>query len=266
MKERIYSTITLERYLLGELPDQAMNELREAEASDPALRAQLDALRKSNDDILAAYPPEFMKGRIEAALPKRTKPLRRRLSFALIPAGAAAAAAIALFLFTPTAVRTPDTVVAPPAQNTGLPEQTRFKGDDAKLFVYRKTDGGPEMLASGARAHEGQILQIAYASSKKYGVIFSIDGRGTVTLHFPADESGSTRLGGGTVYLPSSYQLDDAPSFERFFFVASDTPFDAEKVLPRARKAALDRSAVRTASVAPDGFSETSVLVEKEAR
>lgn len=266
MKERMYSTITLERYLLGELPERDLRALREAESSDPDLRAKLDALRISNAEILTAYPPEFMKGRIDAALPKQKKTSRRWARFTFVPVGAAAAAALAIFVFSPSTLHNVDTVVVTPTQRTDLPEQTRFKGDDAKLFVYRKTNDEPEMLASGAKAHEGQILQIAYASSKKYGVIFSIDGRGTVTLHFPADETGSTRLGGGTVYLPSSYQLDDAPSFERFFFIASDSPFVAEKVLPRARKAALDRASVRTVSVAPDGFSEASVLVEKEAR
>ncbi len=39
----------------------------------------------------------------------------------------------------------------------------------------------------------------------------------------------------GPVVLPSAYELDDAPGFERFFLVYSAKPFDVAAVDPAAR-------------------------------
>jgi len=39
------------------------------------------------------------------------------------------------------------------------------------------------------------------------------------------------RKGEDTLYLPRSYELDNAPSFERFYFLYSVNIFDVEKVL-----------------------------------
>ena len=262
MTSRRYSEITLERFLLGELPENERRCISEDAASDPALRLRIEALRSSSEEILSVYPPAFMKSRIEASLHKIGRSKKRWFGYALLPAGAAAA----VFLFVnPTAIHKNDIATTVPVQTTSSAEQTRFKGSDSKLFIYRKTGDAPEALVSGMAVHEGEVLQLAYVSSKIYGIIFSIDGRGSVTLHFPLNEESSTRLEHGTVYLPSSYQLDDAPVFERFFFIASDSPIDVSKMLARARRSAADRTAETLSTIAPEGFSETSVLMKKES-
>jgi hypothetical protein len=62
-------------------------------------------------------------------------------------------------------------------------------------------------------------------------VMFSIDGRGTVTRHFPLEKLESVRLEPkGEVSFPTSYQLDDAPGFERFILVTSPEALDARIV------------------------------------
>ena len=61
------------------------------------------------------------------------------------------------------------------------------------------------------------VLQLSYAAGEaKYGVIFSVDGRGTLTWHVPAGYAGGARAAPpldpqGPVVLPSAYELDDAP-------------------------------------------------------
>ena len=262
MKQQQYADITLERFLAGELPAEELRSIAHQESTDTDLHSRLETLRRSNEEILSSYTPEFIRARIEAALPKKAPKKRAWVHFALIPVGAAAAA-LCLMLFIPVSTQQVNTVIQP-VVDSGSKDTTRFKGDDSRLFIYKKTENGPQQVASGSLSREGDILQIAYVSAKPYGVIFSIDGRGTVTLHFPSPESNSTRLCAGTTYLPSSYQLDDAPEFERFFFIASDAPIDAGRILSRAHKAAVLRTKLRSASVAPEGFSEASIIVEKE--
>jgi hypothetical protein len=81
------------------------------------------------------------------------------------------------------------------------------------------------------------VIQLKYsAKGAKYGVIFSIDGRGTVTLHYPGGaETPSTLDAGGTHALDFSYELDDAPDFERFFFVTAHHPIDFKAVIEKAK-------------------------------
>ncbi|WP_052297640.1 hypothetical protein [Leadbettera azotonutricia] len=70
-------------------------------------------------------------------------------------------------------------------------------------------------------------------------MIFSIDGRAVVTLHYPYKENMSPRLvTGKQVLLDEAYTLDDAPLFECFFLVAGEKPLDANVILGLARKLA----------------------------
>jgi hypothetical protein len=72
---------------------------------------------------------------------------------------------------------------------------------------------------------------------------------------------------GGEVRLPSAYELDDAPGFERFFLIASDRPFEVAPVLEAARALAAQPVAARRASLplAP-GLRQTSLALDKPQR
>ncbi len=116
-------------------------------------------------------------------------------------------------------------------------EYIGVKGDLA-LHVYRHGAAGDERLRDGARATRGDLLQLAYASKTGgYGVLLSIDGARKVTLHLPEADAGKAAQlrDGRVVQVPSAYQLDDAPDFERFFFVTAAEPFD---VAPDRRRRA----------------------------
>src|SRR5215831_15505456 len=88
------------------------------------------------------------------------------------------------------------------------------------LRMYRKTpNGAVERLHNGAFTRAGDRVQVAYtASEARFGVVLSIDGRGDVTWHLPPGYPGpAARLGSGVeTTLPWSFELDDAPGFERF--------------------------------------------------
>jgi len=95
-------------------------------------------------------------------------------------------------------------------------------------------------------------------------VIVSIDGRGAVTLHFPADAGASTALEPGAHNVPDGFQLDDAPSFERFFLVTSDAPIDVKTVVAAAEALALRGGSTGPLAL-PAGLKQTSSIVHKES-
>ena len=119
----------------------------------------------------------------------------------------------------------------------------RLKGLEPHLILHRKRADGTEPLQNGALASAGDLIQIQYNGvSSAYGVILSMDGRGNVSCHLPEDCGDAARLdpAGGAVSLPFSIELDDAPSWERFYFVTSAEPFAANQVMMAVRAAADD--------------------------
>ncbi len=115
-----------------------------------------------------------------------------------------------------------------PIDNSSNVDGIRLKGLDPYLTVFRQnTNATPEQLKPNALAHENDVIQLSYnAVNQRYGVVFSIDGRQTITLHYPLDENtlGNLKHDGDTL-LPTSYELDDAPHYEIFYFVTSQEPF-----------------------------------------
>jgi hypothetical protein len=119
----------------------------------------------------------------------------------------------------------------------------RIKGQGPQLKLYRKTADGSEALEDGTRVFRGDVVRIGYqAAGRAYGVIVSVDGRGTVTLHLPHQGKQSVPLeNDGQVLLDFALELDDAPRWERFYFVTSDASFDATPVLRAARQIDIKR-------------------------
>ncbi len=204
------SDLKLERMLLGEIPPEETDQVR------------LDALRRENQEILEAHPPAQVVAEIE----RRRRRAEKRRGLRIAAPALAAAMAAALI------------VLALPPQETERP-----KGAVPYLVIDRRAGDHADRLTSGATVESGDLLQISYvALGRPYGVIFSIDGRGVVTLHHPSSPKGPASLESPDhpVPLPTAYELDDAPSFERFFFVASPAALDVDRVLETARAFAAD--------------------------
>lgn len=269
MKEEYISDLMLERYLLRELPEKHILHIKKLCEQMPDLQARIDALKKSNEEILNEYPENMIISEInrksallKSELKNKTAavktPFQKRL---LLPSFALATAIISLVFIIPV-VRT--SLFFSPIENG-----TRIKGDDSKIFIYRKTGNSAELLQNNSNAKNGDLLQIAYTSIKdKYGIILSIDGRGTVTLHFPLDfTSLSDITTGNKVLLPNSYELDDAPDFEKFFFITSEKPMDIKFIFQAAEKISNDENKVlneNTRIVDKDNsINQVSVLIKK---
>jgi hypothetical protein len=259
----------LERVALGELPPGDLEVARLSLRAEPGGEARLQALGESNLEILRAYPPDAMVESIHrrAKLASaeegfETAKQRGRLAKVFLVGAplAAAAAAVVVFL-----VAAPGGPLIPAEDEIG-PEVTRVKGLMPHLFVYRKTADATERLDRGAKARARDLLQLSYvAAGAKYGAVLSVDGRGDVTLHFPGSPASSTALSPeGETPLDHSYELDDAPGFERFFFVTSQQPFDVASVLQEARALASSRDRVRVAPLnVTVGLRQSSIIIAK---
>ncbi|MCI0569819.1 MAG: ActD-like protein [Myxococcaceae bacterium] len=261
----------LERIALSELPPDLLARARARLLAEPDGAARLAALEQSNRDTLAALPRENVTAEVQRRLHlERTRALHgtgtRARQLTPLWLGLPAAAVVAMLVWLGTGdTRTPRTDTSP--EVAALNDGERIKGD-ARLVIHRRTAGAPERLTSSARARRGDVLQLGYvAAGQAYGAIVSVDGRGTVTFHLPERGEQAAplqgRRDGAAVALPSAYELDDAPAFERFFLVTSEQPFAVEAVQQAAEQLATSGTA-RTAPLAlPSGLNQAAVLVEK---
>lgn len=245
----------LERYRLGELAAADQERVSEALARTPDLRARLDELDRSSLAVLQEHPPAALV----AAVRRSTAAPRPRHHRLLAPLAAAAIVTLALAggaLWTPGG--------APLSK----PDETRVKGIAPYLLLYRKAAADVERLAPAALARQHDVVQLAYqAGARRYGVILSVDGRGVVTRHLPLSGAAAVALTPGVpVPLAQSYELDDAPGFERFVLVAGDEPFAVEQV-----EGAVRRQYVQWGAEAnerrldlPDSMDQFSLVLRKE--
>lgn len=239
MSDRRTPDLFVEQALLGE---------REASTADAARVAQL---AESNADILKRYPPRVVGMRVRGQ--------RRKSARAWAMGGSLVVVAAALTLFV---VPTP---VSHTVQTFDPNSDTRLKGLEPTLHVFRVTDAGAVQLAPEASAHAGDRLQVSYiAADARYGMVLSIDGRGTVTVHLPLAGNEAAPLSKeGDTTLSSSYALDDAPAYERFFLVTSDKPFPVSTVTAAANQLAKSGQAQSAALSLPANLHQSPFLLLK---
>ncbi|HEX6465552.1 MAG TPA: hypothetical protein VFZ98_13915 [Vicinamibacterales bacterium] len=244
---RTIPDLVLEQYRLNELPETSVRAVEQMLAVDPALRARLDALDRSDADIRARYSPRM-------SIHDKRAP-SRRLVLRLLTAAAIASTALLVFFALPRTASSP-------------PDGDRVKGAVTarpSLAIYRRTPSGSERLADGDIVRAGDLLRVGYTSAgRAYGIILSIDGRGTLTMHLPPSGSESVPLAQAqtTTLLDRAYELDDAPNIERFYLIAGARPFQVAPILAAARAA---RSAPDALTL-PPGLEQVTFAIQKEAR
>lgn len=262
-KQELLPEILVERALLKELNPEEQMRLERVMAENPEERQRFEELKKRNQDFFEAYPAESFLNRLkeeearERILETAQKSQESANRKILVLGPVFLAAAMALILFWPQG-RQPEPVF----QGT---EITRIKGMVPHLMVYRKAGSRVEVLNPESRVFEGDLLQIAYhAAGYAHGVLFSIDGAGNMTRHFP--EPGKTSQldeNKKEVLLPFAYQLDNAPGFERFFWVVSQKPLDAGEILKKAGQALKDKDPLKSPLELEEGQIQTSFLLMK---
>lgn len=272
MSERV-PDLSIERLARGELSAPEAARVRAALGDDAD--ATLRALAADDEAILREHPPAQVAAEVRRRLARREPtPATAAGARWWIPAGALlAAGAAAWWLARGPLPSTPGVggsdggagVVVVPGGDE-LPEVTRIKGDPV-LTIDRMAAGRSERLRDGADVHAGDRLQLQYgAAEREQGAIVSIDGRGTATLHFPDDVTASPRLAsGGLVALDHSYELDDAPQFERFFFVTvpRGRELSVAAVMAAAEALADAPAAMQQPLKLPAGYEQVAITLHK---
>jgi hypothetical protein len=261
--------ILVEKLALGELSDDEAKRVTAALGDDAP--ARLAALASDDEAVLARLPAANVATEVARRVRReQTTPAPRASALGWwIPAGAlAAAAAVAWLWVRPTSdpVRDGDDLVAMADGGAQPPESIYLKGD-ARIWIERVVDGRGDPLADGATVADGETLQVHYhAADQVQGVIVSIDGNAAATLHFPSRiDDAPTLKTGGPATLDHAYELDDAPRFERFFFVTAPAgrPLDVAEVLDAAHTLAASEQAASAPLSLPEGLEQKTLLLHK---
>lgn len=200
-------------------------------------KEQIDQLKESDKEILEKFSSELVKSLVEKKLKTcSTEKTNEKGKFTIKPSFAykitavvASVALLTLAFILPLNLSNSTKVYETVFEGEG---KIRVKGKSSALFVYRNENGKAVRLSNGTKVKEGDILQLSYVcADPEYALIISVDGNGVVTSHFPEDSTDSALLEkGGEFPLSYSYKLDDAPAFERFYLVTSDTEFSLESI------------------------------------
>jgi len=250
MNKMRISSFLLERYHIGEVTAKEKKYVEKVLAEDERTKSALADLERADNDFrqrfsLERFFPAAQKDGISSKLHRMNIPrfgISRTRRNAAIVCGICAAALVVMIALPLAIIKS----------NNQADFGDRIKGastenDSIELSVYikEKKSGESVKLTNQASVKEGNTIQLAYqipdgVSAEKYGVIFSIDGRSSVTMHFPYTPWQSTLLvSGKPVPLDEAYTLDDAPNYEIFFFVTGEKPFNIGDVMDTAKQLAL---------------------------
>lgn len=251
----------LEKYLTGDLPASEMRELRELEATDELFAGRVRMFREDNLAILRKMPFESLEAKLAAhdarengengavcARGANGAGRKTAVSFKLEKFAAAvifvfAVVAVVAFMNSERAISsTVGGVAGQVAVNTDVNTEvntqvaiadaetgTRIKGMDSRMEVWKKTDKGIAQLENLSDATEGDEIQLRYSVPQKcFGILFSMDGNGTLTMHLGDENKAIALEPGKMVTLPFAYKLDNAPKFEKFFLLTSQNEFELD--------------------------------------
>ena len=246
--------ITLERYRLQELPADVAARLERRLGRDSTLRSRLDALARSDEQIRDSDRLERVAAGVRQRVAANATDRTQRRWRPLVELAVAAAVVILL--------------VIPLVTSMPAGDDERTKGLEPSLALFRKVGAGSETLADGAVVHQGDVIRVGYrAAGRPYGVILSIDGRGHVTLHLPSTGDQAAPLQReSTVLLDQAFELDDAPRWERFYFVTAANPFTVAPIVAAAGRAAELGGDTPAALPLGTGLDQSVFSLQKEIK
>ena len=221
------SDFKLERYLLGELSAEEMKALQQREAEDEIFAARVRMMREEGKRFLAENPFSAVEDKLENA----ERPNR---SFDTLWLKVAAALVIALGVFSAVVLNRNVEITGSSAAGStmdvamaDIDNGTRIKGMNASLEVWKKTGDSAVQMVNLGDAREGDEIQLRYRVPQKcFGMLFSMDGNGTVTMHMGEGNRAVELEPGKMTTLPFAYKLDNAPKFEKFFLLTSGEMFE----------------------------------------
>lgn len=250
--------LLLEQILLGEKKEKDYYD----KYGKDEIQDALAKLRASDQKILSEYPAEKVReDLIRKSVEKHNNVTKTFVPYRVIKY---CAAAVLLFVFA-------GPLLVMNYKNAGkgsLSERVKGNAIHHQLKLYKQVNGEPFLLKNGDIAGENDLIQITYIPGQyKYGVIFSVDGKGGITRHFPEESWKSDELEktGSEVPLSFSYSLDDAPDYECFIFAASKTPFDLSQI-EKINKDKVNIEFLKKASYLPENCDAAIFVLKKNQK
>ena len=260
------------------IPTRILEEIKNSEADAEHfysiygrenIEAALNDLRKSDEEILNTYSVQAMKaavaGKLNGKGANSNEGASAPLKFPTFRIVTYAAAAVLL-----AAVIIPAGLRNSKISANRAPTE-RIKGNAApaitepSLKLYRQKGREIQALNDGDFARSGDVIQITYnAGKEEYGVIFSVDGNGNITRHFPENswQAGQLEQGSNEIPLDFSYELDNAPDFECFVLVTAKKQFSLDG-LENAIKNKTDIDYITKLSYLPKKTEGVTFTLEK---
>ena len=225
------SDFKLERYLLGELSEKEMRELQERELSDEIFAARVAEMRLQGKRFVAENPFVALEAKMAAA-EQSANDEHNVVSVRWLKVAAALVIALGVFsmvvLNRDVATYDRDSASRQVAM-ADIDDGTRIKGMQASLEVWKKTGDSAVQMVNLGDAHEGDEIQLRYRVPQKcFGMLFSMDGNGTITMHMGEGNKAIELEPGKMTTLPFAYKLDNAPKFEKFFLLTSQNSFEID--------------------------------------
>ncbi|MBU1077810.1 MAG: hypothetical protein KKH98_10995 [Spirochaetes bacterium] len=226
--------LLLEQYLLNELPEEESRRIEELLKQEKNGMKRLEKLKESNKEILEKHPASVMNRSIrskveEAGSVKEGMPgfLYRTFTRYRYLYTAIGFVVILFLVFIPQRIE----------HFVRDHETIRIKGG-AEFYIYLKEGDQKKRLKNNDTVRAGVLIQVAYkAGDARYGIIFSIDGRGIITLHFPGRQQDPCNLTPGRkMALKEAYELDDAPDYEHFFFIYSVKKINKKRIMEKVKE------------------------------
>ncbi len=236
MRREDISDFVLERYIQGGLSLWEKFQIKRWIKKDQNLRKSVEDIKASDTDFKLRFPssvsvPEIVRKHALNNWETEQLPVRKgKIRWVLTLKFAISAIAVSgLLLFIPS----------PPSESSENINiiKGESRGTHPHLLVHRKEAQGIERLKSGTKASAGDLLQLSlFAPEETYGAIISIDGNRTVTLHYPFKDNRSTKLQKGIYTIPRAIELDDAPDFEKFYLITSESEIDVKTLLESVKR------------------------------
>ncbi len=257
----------VERFVCGELAGAAADAVKEALASDAALKAFHDEIVAADAAFQIELPARAVVPKVLKAAPapsvwtRVSSSVQSLLSGWRVPAlTSAAALALVVFVARPTGTDAPT--------DDGL----RSKGGtDPVVSFFVKSGDGARVGTAGEALHAGDVIQLAVRdATARAMVVVGVDGAGAVSVYAAEELTTQSKGHDAPRVLPASLVLDDTVGTERFFVVYGDNLDDLTTQAKRAATAlgkqvaahAVDLAHVERLSLAPS-MAQSSVHIIK---
>ena len=224
------SDFKVERYLLGELSEEEMAALQKREAEDEIFAARVRAMREENARILAENPFAALESKLDAA--DTVEDSGKSVYGMWLKVAAALVIMVGIFAIVASNRNVATYERGNASMEVAMAETdngTRIKGMQASLEVWKKTGDSAVQMVNLGEVREGDEIQLRYRVPQKcFGMLISMDGNGTITMHMGEGNKSVELEPGKMTTLPFAYKLDNAPKFEKFFLLTSQNSFEID--------------------------------------